>query len=117
MTKRERLEMVISGTINDELIEDCKRELEKLDRAAEKAKLKAREGKTDLDGVGKRVVEIVEESEEPVQIETLIERLDWTESRQKLSAICTSLVREGKIEGVDLRIKGVGVRRGYKRIG
>ena len=31
MTRRERLEMVIKGEINEELIADCKRELEKLD--------------------------------------------------------------------------------------
>ena len=31
MTRRERLEMVIKGEITEELIADCRKELEKLD--------------------------------------------------------------------------------------
>ena len=36
MTKRERLEAVIRGDINEKLIESCKKELEKLKARADK---------------------------------------------------------------------------------
>ena len=39
MTRRERLEMVIANTITDELIEECKAELVKMDEANAKQRL------------------------------------------------------------------------------
>lgn len=113
MTRRERLEAVIEGRITEELIEDCRRELEKLDERSAKILANTRESARYKENKGyeERVLEIL--GEEPIQVEEIKEKLGIEMSRQRLTAICTNLVREGRANTVDLKVKGKGKRKGY----
>jgi hypothetical protein len=110
MTRRERLEMVIRGEINEELIEDCKRELEKLDvhRTHARENANGQENREMED----KIVDVLARVEGPVQIDELAELVQCTFARQRLTAICTNLIREGRIRSVDVKTKK-GKRKGY----
>lgn len=113
MTRRERLEMVIRGEITPELIEDCKRELQKLDEhgAAVLAKSKEMPRYKENKMYEERIYEIV--GEEPMQIEEIKKAIGADVTRQRLTAICTNLVRDGRINVVEIKVKGKGKRRAY----
>lgn len=113
MTRRQRLEAVIAGNITEELIEDCKAELAKLDERSARAN---EEAKTSANYVeNKRYEELICEvlTEEPIQIDELAERIGSTLTRQRLTAICTNLIREGKIQSCDVKVKNKGKRKAY----
>ena len=113
MTRRQRLEAVIRGEITEELIEECRVELAKLDersaRANEEAKTSAnyRENKE----YEERICAAL--GSDPIQIDELAERIGWTLSRQRLTAICTNLIREGRIKSCDVKVKNKGKRKAY----
>ena len=113
MTRRERLEMVIRGEITEELISECKVELEKLNERSGAALQRSRE--TETYKRNKELEELVLKalSEEPTQVEELMEKLNWMESRQKLTGLCTNLIRDGRVKSVDVKVKGKGKRKGY----
>lgn len=110
MTRRERLELVIKGEINEELIEDCKRELEKLDahRTHARENANVQENKE----YEERICAALREASEPVQVDELRELIGCTFARQRLTAICTNLIREGRIRSVDVKTKK-GKRKAY----
>ena len=110
MTRRERLELVIKGEINEELIEDCKRELEKLNAHRDHAK--ENQNYNENKEVEEKIVEVLARVEGPVQIDELAELVGCTFARQRLTAICTNLIREGRIRSVDVKTKK-GKRKGY----
>lgn len=113
MTRRQRLEAVIAGNITEELIEDCKAELAKLDERSARAN---EEAKTSANYVeNKRYEELIigALTEEPIQIDELAERIGSTLTRQRLTAICTNLIREGKIKSCDVKVKNKGKRKAY----
>lgn len=113
VTRRERLEMVIRGEITEELIEECKAELEKLDMRSRAALQRSKETETYRENkeVEQRIVEVL--SEEPIQIEELGEKLGWKGSRQKLTSLCTNLVREGIVKVIEVKVKNKGKRKAY----
>ena len=110
MTRRERLEMVIRGEISEELIEDCKKELEKLDAHRTHARENAN-GQENKE-FEERICAALLQASEPVQIDELAELVGCTFARQRLTAICTNLIREGKIYSCDVKTKK-GKRKGY----
>ena len=115
MTRRQRLEMVIRGEINEELIEDCKRELEKLDKKLNEVAEKAKERPTyaenkEYEG---RILAVLDAATEPMQIDELGEKVGSTLTRQRLTSICTNLIREGKIKSCDVKVKNKGKRKAY----
>ena len=110
MTRRERLELVIKGEINEELIEDCKRELEKLNAHRDHAK--ENENYNENKEMEEKIVEVLARIEGPVQIDELAELVGSTFARQRLTAICTNLIREGRIYSCDVKTKK-GKRKGY----
>ena len=110
MTRRERLEMVIAGTITDELIEDCKRELEKLD--AHRTHARENQNYNENKEVEERICAALLQASEPVQIDELGELIGCTFARQRLTAICTNLIREGRIYSCDVKTKK-GKRKAY----
>ena len=113
MTRRQRLEAVINGEITEELIAECKRELAKLDEAGAKALERARS--TDHYSENKELEEKIVEvlTNEPMQVEELMEKLGVELTRQRLTAICTNLVRDERIYVVDVKVKGKGKRKAY----
>ena len=110
MTRRERLEMVIRGEINEELIEECKRELKKLDAHRTHARENANVQKNRE--FEERICAALREASEPVQVDELAELIGCTFARQRLTAICTNLIREGRIKSCDVKTKK-GKRKGY----
>lgn len=110
MTRRERLEMVIAGIITDELIEDCQKELEKLDAHRTHARENAN-GQENRE-MEEKIVSVLMRVEGPVQIDELAELIGCTFARQRLTAICTNLIREGRIYSCDIKTKK-GKRKGY----
>ena len=115
MTRRERLEMVIRGEISEELITDCKRELEKLDAklASIAEKAKTTENYAENKEYEQRILAALGAATEPMQIDELGEKVNSTLSRQRLTAICTNLIREGKIKSCDIKVKNKGKRKAY----
>ena len=111
MTRRERLEAVIRGDISEELIESCREELAKLDERATK-ETKTTANYVENKEYEERICAALHEMSEPVQIDELGELVGSTLSRQRLTAICTNLIREGRIRSVDVKTKK-GMRKGY----
>lgn len=113
MTRRQRLEAVINGEITEELIEECKEELKKLDAASAKALERARS--TDHYNENKELEEQVYRllTSEPVQIDELKEKLGVELTRQRLTAICTNLIKAERIQSCDVKVKGKGKRKAY----
>ena len=115
MTRRERLEAVIRGEISEELIESCREELAKLDkravRASEDAKMSA--NYVENKAYEERICAALREMSEPVQVDELGELVGSTLSRQRLTAICTNLIREGRIKSCDVKVKNKGKRKAY----
>lgn len=115
MTRRKRLEAVIAGNITEELIESCKEELSKLDERAARASEDAKTTGNYIEN--KRYEELIcaalREMSEPVQIDELGELVGSTLSRQRLTAICTNLIREGRIKSCDVKVKNKGKRKAY----
>lgn len=110
MTRRERLEMVIKGEINEELIEDCRKELEKLDAHRTHARENAN-GQENRE-MEEKIVDVLARVEGPVQVDELAELIGCTFARQRLTAICTNLIREGRIYSCDVKTKK-GKRKAY----
>ena len=115
MTRRQRLEAVINGEITEELIAECKEELKKLDVASAKALEKARstEHYNENKELEERVYELL--TDEPIQIEELKEKLGVDLTRQRLTAICTNLIKAERIYSTDVKVKGKGKRKAYYR--
>lgn len=115
MTRRERLEAIIRGEISEELIADCKRELEKLNErgAAVLAKSKETVQYKENKAYEERIYGILKERPGTMQVDELRSLVAPELSRQRVTAICTNLVREGRIGVTDLKIKGKGIRKGY----
>ena len=116
MTRRERLEAVINREITEELIEECKRELEKLNAHGAAALAKPKETKQYKENraYGDRICEFLKNnSGQPYTIADVMAEVAPELTRQRMTAICTSLVREGRIGVVDVKIKGKGIRKAY----
>ena len=113
MTRRQRLEAVINGEITEELIAECKVELEKLDAAGAKALERARstEHYNENKQLEEKVVSLL--TTDPIQIDELKEKLGVDLTRQRLTAICTNLLRDERIHVTDVKVKGKGKRKAY----
>ena len=113
MTRRQRLEAVISGNITEELIESCKEELAKLDLRSADAMEKAKDTAhyNENKEYEERILCTLDAT--PIQIDELANRINSTLARQRLTAICTNLIREGKIKSCDVKVKGKGTRKAY----
>ena len=72
MTRRERLEMVIAGNITDELIEECKAEIEKMDTANAKRKEKENPHKAENASIMENIMGVVANSDEPILVSRVL---------------------------------------------
>ena len=112
MTKKERLEAIISGNLSEEVIAECKRELEKLCAADEKRKSKLTERQQENAEVEKEIIEFVSGTE-GVTVEEIGKALPYEFARQRYTGICTKLVKEGKLKVEDRKFKNKGMRKVY----
>lgn len=113
MTRRQRLEAVINGEITEELVESCREELAKLDARCADAMEKAKDTAhyNENKEYEERILRTL--TSEPMQIDELAERIGSTLTRQRLTAICTNLIREGYIYSCDVKVKSKGTRKAY----
>ena len=109
MTRRQRLEAVINGEITEELIESCREELEKLNAQGAGAELTENQRKNAE--IGEIILQILADGSH-LQIEAIMAELQTSMSRQKITAICTNLIREGRIYSCDVKTKK-GKRKAY----
>jgi len=109
MTRRERLEMVIANNITEELIEECKVELEKLN--ASNASRKPTAHQVENVKIGEDILTIL--TDEPKFVEDVLAGLDGKLTRQRVSGILTNLVKDGKVHSEDVKVKGKGKRKTY----
>ena len=59
-----------------------------------------------------RICAALRGASEPMQVDELAELIGCTFARQRLTAICTNLIREGRIKSCDVKTKK-GKRKGY----
>ena len=111
MTRRERLEMVINGNITDELIEECKVELEKINQKNSERKNKPTEHQIANAEIAKTILGVL--NSEPMFVDEIVSHLDGDYSRQRVSGILTNLVKSGKVVSNDAKVKGKGKRKVY----
>lgn len=109
MTRRERLEMVIANNITEELIEECKVELEKLN--ASNASRKPTAHQVENVKIGEDILALL--TSEPKFVEDVLAGLDGELTRQRVSGILTNLVKDGKVHSEDVKVKGKGKRKAY----
>ena len=109
MTRRERLEMVIANNITEELIEECKVELEKLN--ASNASRKPTAHQVENVKIGEDILALL--TSEPKFVEDVLAGLDGELTRQRVSGILTNLVKDGKVHSEDVKVKGKGKRKIY----
>lgn len=109
MTRRERLEMVIANTITEELIEECKVELEKLN--ASNASRKPTERQIANGEIANTILGFL--TDEPMMVDAIVSNLGGDYSRQRVSGILTTLVKDGKVKSEDVKVKGKGKRKAY----
>lgn len=109
MTRRERLEMVIANNITEELIEECKVELEKLN--ASNASRKPTAHQVENVKIGEDILALL--TSEPKFVEDVLAGLDGELTRQRVSGILTNLVKDGKVHSEDVKVKGKGKRKVY----
>ena len=111
MTRRERLEAVINGNITEELVEECKAELEKMNasNAARSAKPTARQ--IENAKVAEDILGFL--TSEPMFVDSIVTNLGGDFTRQRVSGILTNLVKEGKVVSEDVKVKGKGKRKAY----
>ncbi len=110
MTKREVMNAIVNGELNDEVIAFAAHEIEKLDAANEKRR----------NAVSKKALEnaplvdrIVEEilGEEPKTASDIAAVLEV--SPQKASSLARRAVKEGRANVEDVKVKGKGTQKGY----
>lgn len=109
MTRRERLEMVIANTITDELIEECKAELEKLN--ASNASRKPTPQQVENVKIADEILKIL--TDEPKLVDEINESLEGDYKRQRISGILNTLVKSEKVVATDVKVKGKGKRKAY----
>lgn len=113
-TKREMLNAIATGIVNEEVIAWAAAEIEKLD-----AKNEARRGKVSPKEAEKRaenlkmVEKIVAEflGDEPMTASQIGEVAQV--SPQKASALMRLAVKNGLVEKTDVKVKGKGTQKGY----
>lgn len=108
-TRREMLNVVAAGEMNDEVKEWAVNEIAKLDAANEKRRNKlSKKAQENLPIIAK-----IEETltSEPQTATVIGEKVGI--STQKASALLRKIVAEGKCEKVEVKIKGKGTQKGY----
>lgn len=110
MTRRQRLEAVINGEITEELVESCREELAKLNSRS--AGVSPTPNQVENAQIGEVILQILSDGSH-LQIEGLMAQLQVEMSRQKVTAICTNLIREGRLKSEDVKVSGKGKRKAY----
>ena len=113
MTKRDFLNAVMNGEINDEIKAFAEEEIEKLDTAnakrREKTSKKREENKPLLDQIYNEIL-----GEEPKTASEVAEVIQT--SVQKASSLLRTLVEAGKAEAQEIKVPKNGKCKGYTKV-
>ena len=108
-TRREMLNVIASGNINEDVIAWAATEIEKLDRTNEARRNKP--SKKALENAPLIEALVNELTDEPQTATYFAEKFEI--SPQKASGLLGQIVKAGRATKVDLKIKGKGVQKGY----
>lgn len=112
MTKREVLNAIVNGTINEEVVAWAGAQIEKMDAQNEKRRNSvSKKAKENAPLVEKIVNELL--SDEPLTATDIGAALEV--SVQKASALARRAVAEGGAVAHDIKVKGKGTMKGYTR--
>lgn len=111
MTKREFLNAVIETVANEELQNFAKAEIEKMD--ARNAKRAGTPSKKALENepIKEKIIGFLYGKETPQIAREIAEELKFT--TPKISALCSQLVKDGRLKVEDVKVKGRGKVKGY----
>lgn len=108
-TKREMLNVIANGTMNEEVMAWAEAEIAKMDHANElrrnKVSKKAKENAAVIEAI---VAALTEEAQTASMIGAQVGI-----STQKASALLRQIVEAGRATKVDVKIKGKGTQKGY----
>lgn len=110
MTKREFLNAIVTGTVNEEVIAKAEEMIAAMDNA--NAKRREQPSKRAVENaplIEKIVTEIL--GTEVLTATQIGEVLGV--STQKASTLCRAAVKAGKAAQVDVKVKGKGIQKGY----
>ena len=109
MTKREMLNAIANGEMNDEVMEWAKEQIEKMDLVNEKRRNKVSKKAKENEPIKAAIAGVL--TDEP-QTATVIGAAVGV-STQKASALLRQMVEAGGVDKVDVKIKGKGTQKGY----
>lgn len=117
MTKREMLNAILAGEINDEVLAQVKAELDAMDATNAKRAVKAAEKREAKEAEKAPIREAIMAvmSDEPKTASDLIAEAGVEIKPQAIPALLKGLVEAGQVVKVDIKVKGKGSQRGYVR--
>ena len=111
MTKREMFEAIINGNVNDEVIEMAHKEIVKMDEKNAKRRNGVSKKAQENEPIKHHIADLLRAYDEPVTASVIAEKVEI--STQKASALCRQMVADGRLESVDVKVKGKGKQKGY----
>ena len=110
MTKREFMEAIVNGTMNEEIQAMAATELEKMDatnaKRRERVSKKAQENAPLVDQIVNEIL-----GEEPLTATDIAAAMGI--SVQKASALARAAVKDGRVNVTDVKVTGKGMQKGY----
>ena len=110
MTKREFMEAIVNGTMNEEIQAMAATELEKMDAAnakrRERVSKKAQENAPLVDQIVNEIL-----GTEPLTATDIAAAMGI--SVQKASALARAAVKDGRVNATDVKVTGKGMQKGY----
>lgn len=115
MTKREVMQAIIAGNINEEIIKFAEAEIEKMDAKNEKRRATASKKAQENEPIKGHIADLLRAYDEPVIASVIAKKVEI--STQKASTLCRQMVADGRLESVDVKVKGKGKQKGYSIVG
>lgn len=112
MTNREFYNAIINHEVNDEVIAMAQAEIEKLDARNEKRRNTLTKEQKANEEVKGAIVEFIGDKSEVVASD-IAKGLDL--STQKVSALCKQMVENGVLAVSEVKVKGKGAVKGYRK--
>jgi hypothetical protein len=114
MTKREFLKAIASmNGIDAELSLYAEQELKKMDEKNEKRRNSPSKKSQENEPIKAAIVDFLKDKSEPTVASVIAENVEGCTSTQKASALCRQMVADGRLESVDVKVKGKGTQKGY----
>lgn len=112
MTQREFYTAVITADINDELTNFAKAEIAKLDARNDKRRNTMTKEQKANEDIKVKIVEFIGDKFDVVASD-IAKGLEI--STQKVSALCKQMVENGTLVVADVKVKGKGAVKGYRK--